>query len=351
MGLRPHRSLASSTNRAKPPVGAARLELSLELEFPYSLDILGPPEDRLMPSLETITETLDAFFKIRQLERDPAFSRFVPYVYNPIGFDWQAFFEPDFVTRFNGLMIRGAPEVSSVYCVAFPHEDILKVFLDRGTPGDLLFTHHPIDMRCGDPRGKWAEGFRAIDPSLLAQIKSRQLSVYSCHAPLDYNREISTSLSMAKALGGLVKGEFFPYGNGFAGVICSVPSISASDFAEKLKQIFGVPYLDHEGQLPESISKIALVAGGGDSVAEMQAAENAGTQAYLTGEIHSHIDTDSGRKKYAEMKSYAARTKMALWGVSHAASEFLVMQQDMAPWFKTRFSVKAHALPEAIWWR
>jgi len=304
-----------------------------------------------MPSLETITETLDSFFKIRQLERDPAFSRFVPYVYDPIGFDWKSFFEPDFVSRFNGLMIRGALEVNSTYCVAFPHDDILKTFLDRGTPGDLLFTHHPIDMRCGDPRGKWAEGFRAIDPSLLVQIKCRQLSVYSCHAPLDYNREISTSLSMAKALGGSVEDEFFPYGNGFAGLICSIPPMNADDFAEKLRAIFGVPYLDHEGRLPDLISKIALVAGGGDSVAEMQAAEKAGAQAYVTGEIHSHIDNDYGRQKYAEMKSYTAQTKMALWGVSHAASEFLVMQQDMIPWFKTRFSVNAHALPEATWWR
>jgi hypothetical protein len=37
--------------------------------------------------------------------------------------------------------------------------------------------------------------------------------------------------------------------------------------------------------------------------------------------------------------------------VSHAASEFLVMQNEMRAWFSDRFAVATTLLPEAHWWR
>lgn len=50
-----------------------------------------------MEKLTTITNALDDLFKIRELDTDPGFSRFIPMVYDPIDFDWQNFFEKEFV--------------------------------------------------------------------------------------------------------------------------------------------------------------------------------------------------------------------------------------------------------------
>ena len=72
---------------------------------------------------------------------------------------------------------------------------------------------------------------------------------------------------------------------------------------------------------------------------------------YLTGEIHSRIDMDYGRSKFAEVERFATTSGMALLGVSHAASEFLVMRNEMRDWFGARYQVEVTLLPEAHWWR
>ena len=109
----------------------------------------------------------DEYFRVAQLAADPAFSRFLPMVYDPIGFPWRELFEPDFVRRCNGLMIRGHPDVSKVWCISFPADEVLDHILRRAHPGDLIFSHHPIDVECGDPHGALGRGFVPIDPVRL----------------------------------------------------------------------------------------------------------------------------------------------------------------------------------------
>ena len=47
-----------------------------------------------------------------------------------------------------------------------------------------------------------------------------------------------------------------------------------------------------------NITKIAIAAGCGDNVYAMEEAEKMGAQAYLTGEVHCHIDNEYGKRKY-----------------------------------------------------
>ena len=49
-------------------------------------------------------------------------------------------------------------------------------------------------------------------------------------------------------------------------------------------------------------------------------------------------------------QAYAASTNMALLGFSHAASEYLVMEAQMAGWFRGR-GLRVECLPQADWWR
>jgi putative NIF3 family GTP cyclohydrolase 1 type 2 len=82
----------------------------------------------------------------------------------------------------------------------------------------------------------------------------------------------------------------------------------------------------------------------------MKIAEDKGVQAYITGEIHCHIDNEYGRRKFQTIMDYVMNTNMSLIGVSHASSEFLVMKTQMFKWFKNNFDVEVRLIPQNKWW-
>jgi putative NIF3 family GTP cyclohydrolase 1 type 2 len=236
-----------------------------------------------MEALAVINVRIDEFFGIAESGVDPAFSRYLPAVYDAERTPWRTWVEPDFAERFNGLMLRGGDTVHTVFLAAFPSDLILHDFLTQAQPGDLLFLHHPIDLESGDPRGGWGRFFRPIPTKTVHALQSKRLSVYSCHAPLDYHPTLSTSRSIATALEGTIMGQFFPYGPGYAGVIATLPPISFVDLEHTLRRVFAVPYLDTAGARPAVIETVAIVAGSGGRVEQMRDAEAAGAQAYITG--------------------------------------------------------------------
>jgi putative NIF3 family GTP cyclohydrolase 1 type 2 len=303
-----------------------------------------------MEMIHDIKSKLDSLFDINKLDRDPAFSRFLPAVYDSIGFDWKAEFESDFTTRFNGLMIRGSIEVNTIFLAVFPTTDVVNNFIEEASEGDMLFMHHPLTMECGDPRGKWGRGFVPNDPDLINKIKEKNLSVYTCHAPLDYNRQIGTSDAIAEALNAKIVDQFMPYGNGYAGLICEIPNTNTKQLIEELKELVEIPYVDFEGPVHKMINKIAIVAGCGDVISEMQVVEGKGVQVYITGEIHCHIDNDYGKKKYDDMMNYVMDTQMSLIGVSHSASEFFVMKTQMKKWLQDETKMQIKLLRQKHWW-
>ena len=56
--------------------------------------------------LTEVVDALDNFFKIHELPKDPAMSRFVPMVYKKSTIPWTKIFETSFLKRFNGLMVK-----------------------------------------------------------------------------------------------------------------------------------------------------------------------------------------------------------------------------------------------------
>lgn len=303
-----------------------------------------------MVQLQKIDKAIDELFRYREIGKDPAFSRFIPTIYDPIKFNWREEFEPEFNQLFNGLMLRGEEEVGRIFLAVFPTDEVLTRFIEESSPGDLLFMHHPLLMECGDPRGAWGKGFVPINPDLISRLKEKRLSVFTLHVPLDYSRTISTSNAMAEAYNAKVIDEFFKEEKGACGVICEIPSATTEELIEKSKTIFQIPYVDVEGPSHSSITRIAIAAGCGDKVYVMQEAEKLGAQAYLTGEIHCHIDNEYGKKKYDEMKEYCRSTSMSLIGVSHAASEYLVHASQLKPWFEENFHLPVTLIPQKKWW-
>ncbi|EGK13863.1 Nif3-like dinuclear metal center hexameric protein [Kroppenstedtia eburnea] len=299
-----------------------------------------------MVLLERLEEDLSKFFRLNDFGPDPAFSRFIPAVYEKTDLDWKREFEPEFTERFNGLMIRGGVEVGKIFLAVFPTEPILERFLEEGKRGDLLFMHHPITMECGDPRGDWGRGFIPIPTPLIRSIREKGLSIYTCHHPLDVHREVGTSLAIVEALGGNVIDSFFNE----CGLICELDETDTDSLIQQAEEIFDIPYVDFEGQKRENIRRIAVVAGCGDKVSALKEAEKKGAQAYLSGEIHCHIDNEYGRTRYREMMAYIRETSMSLIGVSHAASEYLVKKTRIKGWLEHRYGLECVLVPQVKWW-
>lgn len=305
-----------------------------------------------MPALKEIEQSLNHLFQIEKYGKDSSFSRFLPATYDQIQFPWQQFFEATFVELFNGLMIRGAENVNTIFLAVFPTDDVLEKFISQSMPGDLLFMHHPIVMECGDPLGKSGRGFTPISSKYLQAIKEKQLSIYTCHVPMDFHQTFGTSISIAKALqANVIDG--FAYGgpeNEPVGLICEIDETTTEKLQKHLKKLFNIQYTDFEGKQHDSIKKIAVIAGYGDVVSLMKEAEEKGAKAYITGEIHCHIDNDYGRHKYSLIMDYVKETNMSLIGVSHSASEYLVKETLMYDWFKENVGADVTLLPQEKWW-
>ncbi|MET7831547.1 Nif3-like dinuclear metal center hexameric protein [Micromonospora sediminicola] len=302
--------------------------------------------------LDRIVAALDSLFELDTAPPDTAMSRHLPRVHEEAGIDWRGFVEPRFAERFNGLMRRGRPDVGTVYGACFPSAEVLDAWLAVAEPGDLLVTHHPIDVRNGSPEDDtWAEGFMPIDPARLRAVAERGLSLYSCHAPMDVSLRVGTAAAVVEALDGTVVDRFWPYGDGHAGLVADVPPVSSAALVRRARELFGVTTVEVEGATRDVVTRVAVVGGIGDHVEQMALAERLGAQAYLTGELHVRIEGEYGRSKFAAVRAFAATTGMTLIGVSHAASEHLVVETQLRRWFAEELGLTLHPIREPRWWR
>lgn len=304
-----------------------------------------------MEELSYIKYRFDKLFELDDLEKDPSFCKHFKNTYSKVDFKWESFFTREYLNKYNGLMIRGYNEINNIFGAVFPTEEVIDTFVKKSQKGDLLFLHHPVDIENGDPRGKLGRGFLPISKRNLKLIKKNELSVYACHAPLDYNTEIGTGVAIANSLNANIEEHFFPYGNGFGGLICSIKSVSTEKLNKIVKDIFKIPYIDFAGKEHDRIEKIAIVAGTGGIVSILSEVEEKGVQAFITGEVFSYIDNDYGKSLRKEIKEYIPKTNMSLIGVSHAASEYLVIKTLLRDWIIEKLKVEYKLIPQSKWWR
>ena len=292
---------------------------------------------------------LDRYFALDAYGPDAGMSRHVPATYGDV--DWRGMFEPGFNELFNGLMIKGGDKVEAAYCACFPTPDVIARFLEVGSAGDLLFLHHPIDMETGDAEGAWGRGFLPISIENLDALRDKNLSVYACHLPLDCHEEISTTQAMVGALDGRVVDRFYPVGPGYAGVYAEIPPMNHNELTRRLQAIYDIPYIDFAGPEHDRITKLAVCGGVVSGSDYFEAMESSGIHAFLTGDFRPRIEGERGRTTYAANNEWAAAHQLGLYGVSHAASEYLVMETQMVPWLWDVHGVAATGIPQEKWWR
>lgn len=300
--------------------------------------------------LSDLVIKLDTLFSIPAWESDPGKRFWSTSVYGKGDYDYARVFEADFLSRFNGLMLRSSKRVQEVFCAAFPSPEIVEQVLETTVGDSLLFLHHPVDMEVS------GVGFLPIPGEALDQFKSRGVSIYACHAPMDCHDQVSTNASIVEAFGMEVQASFARYGIGYAGRVGKINPTTLADLTECGRHIFGVKRVEVGGADPGLITTCAVVAGGGDDVELFEEAETLGAQVYITGEWFTRTTPpDQDGKAWAETNrveclSYARSSSMAFLGFSHAATEYLVMPAQMAGIFE-REGLKVRCLQQSDWWR
>lgn len=297
--------------------------------------------------LPDLVAWLNEFFEIDRSSPDPSFRRHLPAAYDAIGFDWRSAFLTEFTTRFNGLMLAGDNTVGHIWLLSFPDAGTLDGLLGRAERGDLIFSHHPIDMRCGDPRGAKGAGFVPLGRALLDRMREQGVSYYSCHTPLDIHPRFSPSDAIVNAIGGTRLEPFLED----AGLLCEITPTPFAALADRCQRAIPLPYVEVVGQPPAAdITRVAVVGGGAGNVRLFEAADQLGAECLITGEVTSKVDNEAGSRKQAEIDRYLPTTRLVGLGLSHAGSEFLVMK-ELAPFFAAELGLPATAVPENIWWR
>lgn len=300
--------------------------------------------------LEKIVSELDILFNMANWPADPAMQYWVPKACARADYDYTKTFEPGFCAKYNGLMLCSGSVVNHVFCSAFATPAVVKIILDSGTTDALLFLHHPLDMEvCG-------AGFLPIPRPAIAEFQKKRISIYSCHAPLDCHDEIGTNSAIVQALGVTVEKSYIEYGMGYAGRIGSIQEEKTESLLKKIQEIFGVSRIELGGHRGPKVKRIAIVAGGGDEPEYLKQAYDNACDMYLSGEWYPRYTPEDEEAKERvvrikeEIKGFSLNTKMLLVGVSHAASEYLVMKTQMKDYFENK-GLPTTPIPQIDWWR
>ena len=162
--------------------------------------------------------------------------------------------------------------------------DVTEAAVEAAKKGnyDVIVSHHPMIFK----------GLKAVNEENFIAAKAIDLirngiSVMSFHTRLDAV-EGGVNDVLAELLG---LQSTVPFGEEAIGRIGTLPEdMSAEDFAKKVKMVLGSPVvLLSDAQLP--VRRVAVLGGGGDD--DVFAAQVAGADTYVTGELKYHSLTDA----------------------------------------------------------
>jgi putative NIF3 family GTP cyclohydrolase 1 type 2 len=246
----------------------------------------------------------------QQLERD--------FIAPELSDDWAGkmasvagFLSDNFKHRSMGLVCDFTAEIGKVYTAVFPSYPVLRKILDGGAADATLFIHHPMVWDIT----KSPEVLAPMDGVLLQQFKDKKISIYNLHVPLDNFGKYSTSVSLAHALGIEIEKPFAPYFGALCGVFGRTDSASIGNLRNKFREAAGhdVGLYCYGGNDIRG-GKVAVVAGGGNSVEILEEVAAAGVNVFVTG-----ISAKNGFSRAAH--EFAQEHQINILGGTHYSTE------------------------------
>ncbi len=292
--------------------------------------------------LEYVVEALNTYFNAPGCEPDSSFAGNMRATYAPFPGLLQRYATAQFLTKYNGLMLRNGAEITKVYTVVFLSQEVLDKILSYGHKDTLVVTHHPLEMETSH------RGFLPMPESYFKALKAKATSVYSLHDPLDVHSIISTSRALASALGVTSQRPFAHMPPGFVGIYGCIELSPLPNFLQQVRVVTRVPEL-HYIVKQSNIEKVGIVAGEVDASA-MQEAESLGCDTYLTGTYYNRINNPLGEQQRISFKKAMRQAHMNLIECSHYASESIVMKRDLFDYLAKGIGLAAEFVEQSNPW-
>lgn len=287
---------------------------------------------------DQLVAELNDWFRVAEVSDDEWVSLFDVIYDTPY---WRDFVEAAWVKSFNGLMVRGGDEVTTVATCVFPSDAILR----RVPTGAFVFAEHPVDDAPGDVFAPWAK-------STFERLRADRISVYTVHAPLDHHPEISPSVLLGRELGLKAPQPFLPMARGLSGGggVFGASDGTVAELHRRLQQVIGpevrvalAPWLSADEAERRAAGMVGIVAGGGASVDAVEAALAHGCTTYVTGNALSPCSIPYVKRIHDAFRARAQAAGVAVIDGSHYGTEKL-SQLAMVDWFKAR-GLDAHFEP------
>jgi len=274
--------------------------------------------------LADIVGELDREFSIDLVRDDdwaPAFAQVYPEPY------WRDYVEPDYEGRWDGLMVRGAEEITAAATCVFPGDGVV----EQLEPGTLLFSEHPLDFAD-------APGFLPFARETFETMRERGISFFHAHAPIDQHPVYSPSRLIAQGIGLEALEEYFPIDSSLPGgaAVVGQSMLSVHGLADSLRAFLGPDIPIHVlTRTQEHAGRVAIVAGGGASRDILTASLERGCQTYVTGNAATNCVLDFVQTEVREFRALADREHVTLIDATHYGME-RPPQLEMVGWFEQR---------------
>jgi putative NIF3 family GTP cyclohydrolase 1 type 2 len=285
-----------------------------------------------------VAARLDSFFRLDSY--GPEDFAEIKEFWREAGVPFERYVTPRFAERTNGLMLDSAAEVSRVFTLVFPSEEVLAE-VERRAGGEpaLIFTHHPMDFE--------TSGADSCDLRRVARaVKEAR------HQLLRRTRRwTATTASRRRGAGAHrvpADATFAEYMGGHAGVYRTHRTDAPGGLRGARQAACGV------SARPEGVRlrrrAVAVCAGGAAFPGLMQEALDVGCDTYVTGDFRVRHGGPWAEEHRPEFDAFVAKAPLNLIGGSHAGTEGLVLKRDMIEWFG-KLGLPAEYVPQADLWR
>ncbi len=258
--------------------------------------------------LSPLVEQLDTFFTYKR------YPDFIVDILQAVDANAAQRFVPQYLHKTSGLMLDFSTDIATLYCAAFPSDDLLEHLAAEEARDALLIVKHPLD---------WQElgvGFTPISDRLIAALRERRISLYCAHAAHDNHPACAPSLELARALPFSISASMADaHGRAFGYVVESDQPLCFAEFRTLVAATFQLGGMQTR-HAHDSIRRIAVIAGGGDNIAWLQQAHIQGCDTYLTGILHFQGSEYAQQHNPAFIAQLQASPLNAV-GISHYLSE------------------------------
>ncbi len=199
---------------------------------------------------------LDTFFK--QLLRPELFNDYCP----------------------NGLQIEGATEINKIAFAVSATRESIEQAVDL--QADTLVVHHGLFWKFHGSRTLTGSFAKRVFP-----LVQNNINLFAYHLPLDAHPEIGNAAVLGRLIGCQQQTPFGDYKGsptGIKGVLSQ--AISAKALGQKLQTLLRHNVILASPDEEQMIESIGIITGGANS--DWVLAEQAGLDAYITGEISEH---------------------------------------------------------------